>query len=94
MSGDIVFEEPPPTRTPRSLRLNVRLDPLRSRPGEWARVFGPSKHRSNTYQFASRLRAGEPPGITPGEFEARTGRIDQSWYVWARYVGNGHEAES
>lgn len=88
---EIVFEQPPPQKRRRGAPgVSERLLPLRERPGEWARVYGPAIP-SNAYVWAARVRKGQHfPGIVAGDYEtvAREGD-DGEWFVWARYVGNG-----
>jgi|GEM_PF-3163930 len=85
-----VFEDPPAaTRGPGAKgRVNELVAPLRRRPGEWARVFGPATAKQAT-NWAQRLKLGRCYDVNEGEFEAIRRTVDGESFVWARYVGNG-----
>jgi hypothetical protein len=89
---EIVFGDPPvPEWNAKTLNSEPRivreLAPLRERPGEWARVYGPLKSQS-AHNKAAYIRRGDAVGIEPGEYEATARTIDDGSYVWVRYVGN------
>jgi hypothetical protein len=91
---EIVFEDPPNIRWSigrlhsSEPRIVHELAPLRERPGEWARVYGPLKDVAARNKAAT-IRRGGPVGIEPGEYEATARTLDDGSYVWVRYVGQG-----
>lgn len=92
MAEEIVFEDPPTTSTGRGSGGTVAelLAPLRSQPGQWARVKGPIIPRSAA-SWAYAVKRGRVVGIADGEFQTTVRTIDGEGYVWARYVGNGDQ---
>ena len=88
--SDIEFGNPPkiprPINTP---KVAARLAPLKERPGEWAKIYGPTKTPDQASSWAHALRTGRFVGIPRGEYESTSRFIDGQGWVWARYVGNG-----
>lgn len=90
MSDDLIFEEPPRlhgggfvkgTTSP----VGQWLKSLRSHPGQWAKY--PEPKSATT---ASHIKRGSAFDVQPGEFEARTVKIDGDTSrrtLYARYVG-------
>lgn len=84
---NIEFIDPPASRKGNhGPRIAVELAPLRERPGEWARVYGPLNKEWASVK-ASRINHGGYVGIATGEYEAITRKLEDGTYVWVRYVG-------
>jgi hypothetical protein len=81
---DIVFEDPPPLSVGTGVRVFDVLEPLRSQPGKWARIYGPVKPQTAA-SYSNRIKSGQYAGIVSGEFEAVSRTIDGEGFVWARY---------
>lgn len=89
MSDDLIFEEPPTLHGGGMVRgsspVGQWLNSLRDHPGQWAKFPEP---KSAT--LASHIKRGSAYGVLPGEFEARTVKIDGDTSrrtLYARYVG-------
>lgn len=80
---DVQWEAPP--RPPH--QWATRLEPLKMRPGEWARVASMIQSPDLAYGQVSYLRH-RVSDIDPSMWEFRAGRTgDHMWGVWARYIG-------
>jgi hypothetical protein len=97
--SQIEFVDPPEPRWNIGLlngsqpRIIRELAPLRDRPGEWARVYGPLKDMAARNKAAT-IRRGDPVGMEPGEYEATARTLDDGSYVWVRYVGQDQAGAS
>lgn len=80
--SDFVWEEP--QSHGRGFDWVAHLAPLRERPGEWARVWGPDPKSTALAQYVKR---GDAAGVTRGEYETKCRTIDGGLYMYARYVG-------
>lgn len=81
----VVFEEPRATKGRKS--WPERLEPLKERPGEWARVFE-STTLENARQYASGLKKPGRYALPEGRFEFRAGPLKNGkGGVYARYIG-------
>lgn len=92
---EIVWEDPPEKGARVGLAGRVAQQ-LRTRPGTWAKVLGPTSE-SKIESMRVMLIQGGRSGIVHGEFETRRKKTvsndDLSFCLWARFVGdNGSEA--
>jgi hypothetical protein len=79
--SETVWEDPPPIKNRQPGKWVEALEPLKERPGAWARIYDAPSVQS-AYSVARNLRHGlakKPPG--QWEFRARDGKI------YARYLG-------
>lgn len=87
-SRELVWEDPPGTNRGRGRRgkwLDA-LEPLMSRPGEWARILD-TPTATHAHNQARNL-ASRHVAIPPGEWEFTGRRLDDATgAVYARYIG-------
>lgn len=82
---EIVWEDPPAPKRGHNGMWVERLAPLVERPGEWARVKGPTSE-SNARATANNLKDRKIK-IPDGKWEVVARHVDGKGYVWARYLG-------
>lgn len=90
----VEFEELPARRTRSGKvypsRWVKRLEPFKSRPGEWGRIGTPAKY-STLLSRSRTLKLGEAKGVDPAEweFQIRSPEPDgkDNYYLYVRYVG-------
>lgn len=91
--SDLVWEDPPPDarvgRRPSKYWQDI-ADQLRSRPGQWARIYLGVRNGA----LANRVRKGQSSFAPAGAFEARETMRDGGWHVYARYVGEPEGGET
>jgi hypothetical protein len=92
-----IIKEDPPQRSPRGAKVSEYwsgiADQLKADPGAWYRILDGEKHAG----LASQIRSGRSAAFLPkGSFEAtsRKSDDDNTWSVWARYVGEGSALEA
>jgi hypothetical protein len=82
----IVFENPPPPPAPAHRRWHARLEPLKARPHEWARVYVTSDYQKAS-SYAWQLKKRDRYALPSGDFEFRAARLeDGRGAVYARYL--------
>lgn len=90
------WEEPPPPTASNGMptRWAPRLEPLKARPGQWARVLDyMSRHSAyGVRRYLRGMRRHQPANVDPSEWEFAARRMPEDsewWALWARYVGGG-----
>lgn len=90
MEPEIVWEDPPTANVKGESRWAQLLEPLRSRPGVWARfrLYPSSSAASSASQY---LRNRPPASFPKGKWEIRAGKFEGGGALWARYLGPEEE---
>lgn len=84
MTEDIIWENPPERRTQPTV-WPQRLEPLKQKPGQWARIKTGSP--ASMYSMAGNLRNGQVK-VPSGRWEFRSHKINENTGgLWARYLG-------
>ena len=91
MTDELIFEDPPmPNAGGRPIGaspIGRFLDALRDHPGKWARFPKSYPKRDNLGHIVGDITKARRYGISVGEFEATTRKVESEYFLYVRYVG-------